>query len=229
MSSGDGRDANTAPWPRTPSSPPSLDTWPQTDAGIPGHPIPVYTLDAQPAVSIAFMRLPDVNADGSRFAAYGSQILLKLWTSVIFQISTVDGSSTYTLSDLTQTLTGLMTAFQPDRIGTQDFVGSFGDGDHSDHHATAYITRAAGEQYSTPHELLSYGDYTISSQPANLTATHAEEADGDRCEQSDLRADGDRCQQSDLGPALLRLAAGDPPALQVNVRLRCLRTWRRRC
>ena len=42
--------------------------WTQSDAGVAGHPIPVMTLSADPNLSLAFMRLPDGNLDGSGFA-----------------------------------------------------------------------------------------------------------------------------------------------------------------
>src|SRR5579864_7383054 len=41
------------------------DAWTQSDAGIAEHPIPIFTLTAYPSVSLAFMRLPDGNNDGS--------------------------------------------------------------------------------------------------------------------------------------------------------------------
>ena len=42
-------------------------SWTQADAGISGHPISVFTLANFPGVSIAFLRLPDGNVDGSGF------------------------------------------------------------------------------------------------------------------------------------------------------------------
>ena len=144
-------------------------TWTQSDAGISGHPIPVFTLQARPTISVVFLRLPDGNLDGSGFPHYNNQSLQKLWQGSIPSMTADDGSSTYTRSALLNTLTQLMTMYGPDEVATQDFVGSFGDGDHSDHHAAAYLTQAAGQAYLTPHTLVGYQDYAISARPVNLS------------------------------------------------------------
>ena len=149
-------------------------SWTKTDAGIAGHPMPLYTLSGNPNISLIFMRLPDGNCcgpglDGSGFASTGYQSLQKLWTGAITSISAVDGSSSYTKSSLTSTLTSLMSAFQPSQIRTQDYAGSYGDGDHSDHHTTAYLTQAAQQNYTTPHTLTGYYDYGDSNLPANVS------------------------------------------------------------
>ena len=145
------------------------DSWTQTDAGIAGHPMPLDTLNGNPNISLVFMRLPDGNLDGSGFASQGYQSLQKLWTGQISSITAVDGSSSYTKSSLISTLTSLMTAFQPTQIHTQDYAGSYGDGDHSDHHTVAYLTRAAAQNYTTPHTLTSYLDYSSSNLPVNVS------------------------------------------------------------
>ena len=36
-------------------------SWTKTDAGIAGHPMPLYTLNGKPNISLIFMRLPDGN------------------------------------------------------------------------------------------------------------------------------------------------------------------------
>lgn len=46
--------------------------WTQTDAGISGHPIAVFTLTAKPNISLAYMQLPDGNIDGSGFTSTGN-------------------------------------------------------------------------------------------------------------------------------------------------------------
>ena len=143
--------------------------WTQSDAGISGHPIPVFTLQGRPTISVVFLRLPDGNLDGSGFSNYNRQSLQKLWQGSIQSISAVNGSSSYTLSGLTNVLTQLMTNYGPDEVATQDFVGPFDDGDHSDHHAAAYLTKSAGQAYVTPHTLVGYQDYGISARPANLS------------------------------------------------------------
>ena len=144
-------------------------TWTQSDAGVSGHPIPLYTLNANPNVSLAFMRLPDGNIDGSGFSSTGRKSMEKLWSGSISSITTVNGSSSYTKTSLISTLLTLMQSFQPTQIRAQDYVGTFGDGDHSDHHAAAYFARAAHQLYTTPHTFTGYMDYATSAQPANVS------------------------------------------------------------
>jgi LmbE family N-acetylglucosaminyl deacetylase len=144
-------------------------SWTQSDAGITGYPIPVFTLIEHPSVSLAFMRLPDGNLDGSGFASTNYESLEKLWTGAISTIDAVDDSSSYTKATLTSVLASLMTTFQPDAVNMQDYVGTFGDGDHSDHHATAYFTQSALQRYTTPYSFTGYKDYSTASLPANVT------------------------------------------------------------
>ena len=145
------------------------DAWTQADAGIADHPMPVLTLSGQPTVSLVFMRLPDGGGDGSGFTSTGNESLQKLWQGDISQIDAVDGSSSYTKQQLIDTLAALMTSFGPDTVRTQDFLGSYGDGDHSDHHSTAYFVKAASPHDAGPHQLVGYLDYQISQHPQNLS------------------------------------------------------------
>ena len=147
-------------------------SWTQTDAGITGHPIPVFTLSGHPSVSLAFMRLPDGNIDGFGFASTNHKSLQHLWTGSISTIDAIDGSSSYSKATLISTLTSLMSYFQPDQINTQDYVGTYGDGDHSDHHSVAYLVQAAVQQYTTLHSLIGYEGYTTSSRLANITGAN---------------------------------------------------------
>jgi len=143
--------------------------WTHTDAGIAGHPIPVFTLSEYPSVSLAFMRLPDGNVNGSGFPSTNYETLEKLWTGKIATIDAIDGSSSYSKATLTSTLTSLMSSFQPDQINTQDYLGTYGDGDHSDHHSVAYLVQAAAQQYTIPHDFTGYEAYSTFLFPANVT------------------------------------------------------------
>jgi LmbE family N-acetylglucosaminyl deacetylase len=145
------------------------DSWTQTDAGIVGHPIPIFTLSEHPSVSLAFMRLPDGNGNGLGFPSTGHKTLQMLWTGKIPTIDAIDGSSSYSKETLTSTLTSLMASFQPDQINTQDYVGTYDDGDHSDHHSVAYLVQAAMQRYTTPHSFTGYEDYNTCFRPANVT------------------------------------------------------------
>ena len=150
------------------------DNWTEADAGIAGHPMPLMTLAANPRISLVFMQLPDGNLDGSGFPSDGYQSLQKLWTGAIATITTVDGTSSYTTASLEATIAALLADAHASRVLTQDYVSTFGDGDHSDHHAVALLTQAASQQYSVPHLLNGYIGYGISSFPANLSSADAQ-------------------------------------------------------
>jgi LmbE family N-acetylglucosaminyl deacetylase len=146
-------------------------TWTTADAGVAGHPVPVRTLAGRPQVSLAFLRLPDGQMDGSGGSRNNFASLQKLQTGSLASIGAVDGSSQYTKADLVTTLVTLMTGFAPTRINTLDYAGSYGDGDHSDHHAVAYLVREAEARYTAPHTLNGYQGYGITSRPENVSGT----------------------------------------------------------
>ena len=146
-------------------------SWTQADAGVTGHAMPLYTLNAMSAISLIFMHLPDGSPSGTGFASTNFESLQMLWQGTITAIETADGSSSYTKSSLTSTLTGLISSFQPGSLNTQDFVGTFGDGDHSDHHAVAYFTQAAQKSYNASFTFTGYEDYPDDSLPANVTGS----------------------------------------------------------
>lgn len=147
-------------------------TWTQSDAGISGHPMPLMTLSGDPRVSLVFIRLPDGNIDGSGFPLNNFESLQKLWLGEIPHMTTVDGSSSYTRLGLINTLTALMSGFAPDAVNTQDYAGTYGDGDHSDHHTVAYMVRDASRAYTAAtHTLTGYMDYLTQSQASNVTGT----------------------------------------------------------
>jgi LmbE family N-acetylglucosaminyl deacetylase len=146
-------------------------SWKKTDAGISGHPIPLYTLSGKPTVSLAFLRLPDGNGDGSGFATYGNQSLQKLWLGSISAMSAVDATSSYTRTALIDTLLALMNGLRPSVIHSQDFNGVYNDGDHSDHHTAANFARAAHQKYSQSHVMTGYQGYGIAGKPENVFGT----------------------------------------------------------
>jgi LmbE family N-acetylglucosaminyl deacetylase len=128
----------------------------------------VATLDGATQLSLAFMRLPDGYRDGRGGSDYGYQSLQKLYSGAISTITAVNGSSSYTLPALQDALLALMNSYQPDRISTLDFAGSYGDGDHSDHHSVAYLALAAQQKYGVAHTITGYQGYGISQRPSNV-------------------------------------------------------------
>jgi LmbE family N-acetylglucosaminyl deacetylase len=147
----------------------TANSWTQSDAGVPGHPIPLFTLTGNPGISLAYLRLPDGNLNGSGFASNGNESLQKLWQGTIPLITAIDESSSYTQSSLIAVLASLMAAFRPAQIYTQDFVGTYGDGDHSDHYTTAYLTQAAVQQYAAAPPVTGFEGYGTSSLRANVS------------------------------------------------------------
>jgi len=73
------------------------DSWSSANAGIPGHPFPIATLNPAPNVSLVFMRLPDGAIDGDGFPRNDYESLQKLYAQAITEIYAVDGSSYYAL------------------------------------------------------------------------------------------------------------------------------------
>jgi LmbE family N-acetylglucosaminyl deacetylase len=145
-------------------------SWTTSTITVNGHPMVQDTLNGQPNVTLVFMRLPDGGyPDGDGTALYGYQSLKKLWQGTISSIEAVDGSTSYTRSDLITTLGALMTSYAPRWISTQDYVGTFGDGDHPDHYATADFAEAAHQLYTAPHDFIGFVGYNSQDMSPNVT------------------------------------------------------------
>jgi LmbE family N-acetylglucosaminyl deacetylase len=119
------------------------DSWTSSTLTVNGIPLLCQQLTALPSVSMVFIRLPDGNVDGSGFPASSHQSLQSLWDGTIATIDAIDGSASYDQATLIATLAALLDAAQPFRIRTQDFVNTFGDGDHSDRYAVGQFVQAA--------------------------------------------------------------------------------------
>jgi LmbE family N-acetylglucosaminyl deacetylase len=143
-------------------------SWNPDPAVIGSHTIAGQSLSGAPTVSVLFFRLPDGNPKGTGYAITGNQSLQNLWNGTLSAIDAIDGSTSYTSSDLEATLATLITQVNPLYVRTQDYVGSYGGGDHSDHYSTAYLTKAAATASSVPVTALSYVCYPGLKQPVNL-------------------------------------------------------------
>jgi LmbE family N-acetylglucosaminyl deacetylase len=143
--------------------------WTQSDAGVAGHPIPVFTLTGQRNVSLAFMRLPDGDVNGSGYASNCYQSLQGVWTGSTAAIEAVDRSSSYTLWSLTSTLAYLIVSFQPEQVNTLDYWSNYGDGDHSDHHTVGYLTRSAMAHCNSSVAFTGYKGYPVILLPATVS------------------------------------------------------------
>ena len=143
--------------------------WTASEVSFSGRSVRILTLTQDARISLVFLRLPDGSPAGLGFPATGGQSLRKLWDGTIPAISPVDGSPPFTASSLTGTLTELMADFHPTTLRTSDWAGAFSDGDHSDHHATAYFVQTAHRSFDYAHTLSSYEGYPTSSSPQNVS------------------------------------------------------------
>jgi len=137
-----------------------------TDAFAAGDAMVLDALTGHPMASQASMRLP------AGFWRSGitlhDETIQNLWLGNVSQVHAEDGSSAYTKPRLISTLTALMTMMQPDTIRTQNYLGTFGDGDHDDHHAAAYFARSAHLLYATSHTFIGYLDYATKNNWQNV-------------------------------------------------------------
>jgi LmbE family N-acetylglucosaminyl deacetylase len=125
-------------------------------------------LSASPQVRLSFVRLPD-GGHGQGYERNSYQSLSKLWTGQQARIAAVDRSAAFSRTALVDLLARVMVSSRPAVVRTQDFTGAFGDGDHDDHHAVAYLTREAARRCGVPQRLESYLGYPIIRRPANVT------------------------------------------------------------
>lgn len=146
-------------------------TWTVSSGQFGGHTLALSTLNGRPSVKLLFMRLADGGVGGGGFSNDNNESLQKLWSGSISSMHPLDNAASYSRSALIATLTGIMRTFQPDLIRGQDYNGSFGDGDHSDHHAAAYFTLEAHRAYFTAHTLEGLRGYNASSLPANVAGS----------------------------------------------------------
>src|SRR5665648_767545 len=127
------------------------------------------TLDAAPAISLVFMRLPDGNRRGTGNRIHDFESLKRLWEGDIPTISAVDGTATYDRESLQRTLTGLMDDFEASTVRTQNWTIEFGAGDNADHTATALFVREAAQMSPTEHTLVAYLGYPSWRRTPNVS------------------------------------------------------------
>jgi LmbE family N-acetylglucosaminyl deacetylase len=149
-----------------------VNVWTTSTLTVGSYQLVLDSLTGQPNVAVIFMRLPDGGyPNGLGTALYGYQSLMQLWQGSESMITAVDGSATYTRTQLISTLASIMSLYQPQLIATQDYVGTFGEGDHMDHYATADLAQAAHELYTSPHNFVGYDGYPTTSLGANIAGS----------------------------------------------------------
>jgi LmbE family N-acetylglucosaminyl deacetylase len=158
------------------------DEWEASSLEVDGHPLHLETLEADPRLSLVFMRLPDGGYPAGEGTPPHLESLMKLWNGgnggspSESDIGTVEEeapatyATTYDFDELVDTLAALMTSFEPRWIATQNYAGTFTTGvDHHDHVATAKFTQRAQGDYAAPHQLIAYEDYETSSKAKNVS------------------------------------------------------------
>jgi LmbE family N-acetylglucosaminyl deacetylase len=143
-------------------------TWQADTITLNGHPITRQRLVGT-RVTLLFLRLPDAHGNPARPAG----TLQQLWHGDVRSMRPLGPGGAYTKPALIKTLAAAMDEYQPDRIRTLDYAGTYGDGDHADHHTVGYLTLAAQRGYHTHHDISGYRGYTVSAYPDNLDETAA--------------------------------------------------------
>jgi LmbE family N-acetylglucosaminyl deacetylase len=142
--------------------------WRRQRIVINGYRLNAYTLTADPRYTIIFFRLPDGNSSGAGWANTDYETLGHLWSGTLGAIHSADGAR-YTRQQLINTLSALLRRFHPTTVLTQNFNGSFGNGDHPDHIATAFLTIAAEDQLTAKvRKTIGFQGYPIHLLPANV-------------------------------------------------------------
>ncbi|KAL2809834.1 putative deacetylase LmbE-like domain-containing protein [Aspergillus granulosus] len=143
--------------------------WDESDIGVQGKHIPLYTLRGNPHVSLAFMHIPDGSMDGNGFPATGQESLEKLWNGDIARIRTVDESgTTYSKEELIVTLTQIIDDYAADSVNSLDYLHDYGTGDHSDHTSVGIFTNTAAIRSQFPGYVIAYRGYPIENEPVNI-------------------------------------------------------------
>lgn len=145
-------------------------SWDRSHVLVDGHRIVMFTLVANPKVSLMFLRLPDGNPDGSGSRFHNHESLVKLRAGQMKVMHAIDGSTSYTKSGLLATVTELVVSYHPDVIRAQDYASPDYSVtvDHSDHTTTAIVAHAASDAYQAPHAFIGYLDYNVEQRPANV-------------------------------------------------------------
>jgi LmbE family N-acetylglucosaminyl deacetylase len=124
------------------------DLWVQRIVELNNHEyITVANPKGNSKISLIFMHLPDGNLNGQGFPANHSESLAQLDSGKLSVMHAVDGQSTYSSSDLVNSITSIMHFYQPTEIRTQANYISKQYPDHSDHMAVGRFVKKSYAQY----------------------------------------------------------------------------------
>lgn len=143
--------------------------WTTSTTVVGGQALATATLDAAPGISLVFMHLPDGNRRGTGNRIHDHESLRRLWIGEIDTIHAVDGTATYSLGSLQQTLTALIDDFAPHIVRAQDWTLEFRTGDNADHTAAGLLVQAAVAESEIERTVLAYAGYPSWTSGANVS------------------------------------------------------------
>ncbi len=129
-----------------------------------------YLLEA-PEIRLYFLRLPD---GGGALGPGEEQQLARLESGELASVTTIDGESVYSRSDVVDVLTELLTLHEPSALRLQVHEGETAAAEHTDHTHTAEFSEEALLAYSGGTvQVTHYVHYDSRLMPANLTPDEA--------------------------------------------------------
>ncbi|GAA4227383.1 LmbE family N-acetylglucosaminyl deacetylase [Sagittula marina] len=125
-------------------------------------------------VRLYFLRLPD---GGGSLTPDQEQQLARLEEGTLDTVTAVDGSVTYTRSDLVETLTALLDLHAPTQVRLQIADGDNAAGEHTDHvNVTEFAEEALAGYDADSFTVTQYVQYASKDMPANLSEAEADRA-----------------------------------------------------
>jgi GlcNAc-PI de-N-acetylase len=149
-------------------------SWLEGNFFINNRKVKLFALSGDLRVVLLFFRLSDgADRDYNKTLA-----ALNSAADGAITLQSIDGSNSYTKSQLVKTLADIMKYAQPKYLHIQDSSPSpfitdkdLTVGDHVDHVVSARLVEAAEQQYTQPHMVIRYRDYNINTETAsNLSA-----------------------------------------------------------
>jgi hypothetical protein len=142
-------------------------SWLEGNFFINNRKVKLYALAGDLRVVLLFFRLPDgADSDYNKTLA-----ALNSSADGAITLQAIDGSNSYTKSQLVKTLADIMKYAQPKYLHIQDSSPDpyikdrdITAGDHVDHVVGARLVQAAEQQYTEPHMLIRYRDYNINTE-----------------------------------------------------------------
>ncbi len=152
----------------------SPDNWNTHNEIINGKEVTNSTLQDNQSVSLVFLRLPDGGVHGNGFEQTGNTSIHGLSLDEKLSVTTVDGKSSYTYSEIMKTLSTILYKDQPSTILTTLYSGQLSVGDHSDHAAAGQLAISSAHLAASKAEVTPYVGYPSSNLPQNLDHEQAQ-------------------------------------------------------